>query len=336
MRRIRLYVLLAAAAAGVELMAAATVTLPGRPLSLLGGVVLHIAASLLSRWAAARRRPDLSRVEGDIVLSSALLIPVFGPALAWALPRASVEEKVETAHELFEQYAAYVKPADTGYKRTLFTGDYVKDLARELDAESYHAVLRHGSTDQKRNALRRLAELGEPRHFALIRSCLLDPEHEVRLYAYSELERAGRVYEEEIAKRAAQLKHDPRDTEALLAMARAYFGYAASGIHDEHMAAFYFRAAERYAHDARQAGFAGPETVFVEAAALGKLRRFEEAEACLDSLPPDAQTLSACCLTRAELAYRRRDFAGARAEAERIRRSGEALPGWLAALEERR
>jgi len=336
MRRIRLFVLLAAAAVGVEVIATATVTLLESPLWLLCGAALHVAASLLSRWAAVRRRPDLSPVEGDIVLYSALLIPVFGPALAWTLPRASVEEKVDTAHEVFEQYAEYVKPADTGYRRTLFTGDYVKDLARELDAESYHAVLRHGSTDQKRNALRRLAELGEPRHFELIRSCLLDPEHEVRLYAYSELERAGRVYEQEIAKRAKQLRNDPEDPEALLAMARSYFGYAASGIHDEHMAAFYFRAAERYARDARQAGLDDPEAVFVEAAALGKLRKFEEAETCLAALPPDAQGLSACCLTRAELAYRRRDFAGARAEAERIRRSGEELPAWLAALEERR
>ena len=61
-------------------------------------------------------------------------------------------------------------------------------------------MLRDGTTDQKRNALRRLADLGQPVHFRLIRSCLLDPEHEVRLYAYSDLERAGRGYEEAIAK----------------------------------------------------------------------------------------------------------------------------------------
>ena len=222
--------------------------------------------------------------------------------------------------------------ADAGYERTVFTGDFKRDLARELDVESYHEVLRHGETDQKRNALRRLAELGEPKHFDLIRGCLLDPSHEVRLYAYSELERAGRTYEEEIAKRSKQLKDKPENTDALMALAETYHRYAASGILDRSMAAFYFRAAERYGTQAQQHGAEGPEPILVRAAALGRLEEYEEAEACLQTLTDEQQALPSCCLTRAEIAYQKRDFATVRTEAARFLQTDAEPPAWLAAL----
>jgi hypothetical protein len=294
---------------------------------------LHVAATLLSVWAARRRRPDLSRVEEDLVWVTALLVPLFGPALAWAMPRPVADEEEETAHEMFLRYSDHVKPAPPDYERTVFTGDYEKDLARELDAESYHEVLRHGSTDQKRNALLRLAQLGEHKHFRLIRQCLLDPEHEVRLYAYSELERASRFFEEAIAKRARELKRAPDDAEALLELARSYFAYAASGIHDESMGAFYFRSAERYAAEARRQGLAEPEPIWIQARALARLDEFEQAKATLQELTPAQQNLPESCVARAELAYRRRDFVAARAEASRMRDANAELPPWLAALE---
>ncbi|MHC4732050.1 MAG: hypothetical protein ACYS6Z_15885, partial [Planctomycetota bacterium] len=62
---------------------------------------LHVAATLLSVWAARRRRPDLSRVEEDLVWVTALLVPLFGPALAWAMPRPVAFFKQETAYEMF-------------------------------------------------------------------------------------------------------------------------------------------------------------------------------------------------------------------------------------------
>jgi hypothetical protein len=294
---------------------------------------LHVLATLLSVWAARRRRPDLSRVEEDLVWMSALLVPLFGPALAWAMPRPPAAEEEETAHEMFERYSDHVKPSLPDYERTVFTGDYAKDLARELDAESYHEVLRHGSTDQKRNALLRLAQLGDHKHFRLIRQCLLDPEHEVRLYAYSELERASRFFEEAIAKRARELKRAPDDAVALLELARSYFAYAASGIHDESMGAFYFRSAERYAAEARRQGLGDPEPIWIQARALGRLDEFEQAKATLLELTPAQQNLPESCVARAELAYRRRDFVAARAEASRMRDANADLPPWLAALE---
>ena len=75
---------------------------------------LHVAATLLSVWAARRRRPDLSRVEEDLVWVTALLVPLFGPALAWAMPRPVADEDVENAHEIFERYSDHVKPCSSG------------------------------------------------------------------------------------------------------------------------------------------------------------------------------------------------------------------------------
>lgn len=325
----RLALLLGVPATAAEL-AAAWCLVTG---SYAAGAGLHVAAALLTIWAARRRRPDLSRVEADLVWVTSLLVPLFGPALAWAMPRPPEDEEEESAHEIFEKYSEHVKPALPDYERTVFTGDYEKDIARELDAESYHEVLRHGSTDQKRNALLRLAQLGEHKHFRLIRQCLLDPEHEVRLYAYSELERASRFYEEAIAKGTRELKKAPDDAAALLELARTYFEYAASGIHDESMGAFYFRSAERYAAEARREGLTDPEPIWIQARALGRLDEFEQAKATLQELTPAQQNLPESCVARAELAYRRRDFVAARAEASRMRDANAELPPWLAALE---
>jgi len=329
-QRFRGHVLLATVAVGVEMSSVVVALGYGTPGMLLLAGGLHIAAAGLSLLAARRRRSaPLGPVEKDLVFFTALLVPVFGPALAWSMPHEISPEKVENAHEMFERYEEHVKPAAPDYERTLFTGDYEKDLARELDAESYHEVLRHGSTDQKRNALRRLADLGEPKHFLLIRSCLLDPEHEVRLYAYSELDRSAQRFEQTIAKRSKEVEQGSESEEALLPLTEAYFDYAASGIQDEEMAAFYFRSAERFA--ARMSG--SVEGVWMRAAALARLKEFEQAEAMLATLGAAEQAHPRSCVVRADIAFRRRDFAAARAEAATMRAGGSEPPPWLAALE---
>lgn len=300
------------------------------------GLALHVLAAILGRIAARRRRPDLTEVESDLVLLAGVAIPLFGPVAAWALPRPKQGEKPANAHEVFASYADHVKPMVPDYERTLFTGSYEKDMARELDVESYHEVLVHGTTDQKRSALRRLAELGEPKHFRLIRHCLLDVEHEVRLYAYSELERASRRYEEEIAKRARETKEQGGEGEPLLAIARAYFDYAATGIHDEQMGAWYFRSAEQYGGQARRLMGDDPEPVWIQARAFGRLGDYDRAKALLLELTESQQNLPESCLARAELAYARRDFLAARAELARLREAGAEPPPWLAALEGKR
>jgi tetratricopeptide (TPR) repeat protein len=300
------------------------------------GLLIHALSAILARAAARRRRPDLTEVESDLVLLAGLAIPIFGPLAAWAMPpppRAKVEAN---AHEVFATYADHVKPVVPDYERTLFTGNYAKDMARELDVESYHEVLVHGTTDQKRSALHRLAELGEPKHFRLIRQCLLDTEHEVRLYAYSELERASRTYEEEIAQRARELKEQDGRGEPLLAIARAYFDYASTGIHDEQMGAWYYRSAEQYARQARNLLGEDPEPVWIQARAFGRLGDYDRAKALLHELTEAQQAMPESCLARAELAYARRDFLAARTEAGRLREAGGEPPPWLSALEGKR
>ncbi len=337
-RRKRDLVLLLRVAAAVlaEVAAVVAVMLVAGGQGLALGLALHVLAAILGRVAARRRRPDLVQVESDLVLLAGIAIPLFGPLSAWALPRPKEADKPENAHEVFASYADHVKPAVPDYERTLFTGNYEKDMARELDVESYHEVLVHGTTDQKRSALHRLAELGEAKHFRLIRNCLVDPEHEVRLYAYSELERASRHYEEEIAQRARELKEQGGRGEPLLAIARAYFEYAATGIHDEQMGAWYYRSAEQYAGQARRLMGEDPEPVWIQARAFGRLGDYDRARALLLELTVAQQNLAESCLARAELAYARRDFLAARAELARLRETGTEPPPWLAALEGKR
>jgi len=321
-----------ALATGLEAAAAALVLGLNRLAPLALALVLHAFASCLATVAARRRRAALTPVERDLVLTTAFCVPIFGPPMAWAMLRPEESEEPENAHAVFDRYADHVKPAVADYERTLFTGDYERDLARELDAESYHEVLRHGTTGQKRNALRRLADLAEPKHLALVRQCLLDPEHEVRLYAYAEIERASRVFEEEIARRSRQLEEAAGAPDALLALATVHLAYAASGIHDEEMATFYYRTAARFAAQVRLAPAPPPDATWVEARALARTGDHDEALARIAALPAEAQAHPQSCLARAEIAFQRRDYAAARGEAERIRAAGEEPPAWLAAL----
>jgi len=301
----------------------------------------HLVAAGLSSRAATIRRDDLTTTEKDAVMWIAALVPMFGPPMAWAMPAPPMteEEKEQTeevinAHDMFERYEEHVTPHRPDYERTLFTGDYGADVARELDAESYGEVLRNGGTDQKRNALRRLATLGEPRHFGQIRGCLLDPSHEVRLYAYSELEKASQVYEEEIAALSKKLAKRPKLIIPLLRLTEVQFEYAASGIHDEAMAAFYFKTVVRFARRAIEAGATGPEPVWFIARSLARMGEPGMALGELAKLPETERDLPESCLVRAAIRFRARKFDEAREEAYRIELAGGTLPPWLAALRE--
>jgi len=302
---------------------------------------MHLLAAYLSSRAASVRRDDLSSTERDAVLWVAALVPMFGPSLAWSMPvpppppdqdEDDDADEVINAHDMFERYEEHVTPHNPDYERTLFTGDYARDIARELDAESYVEVLRHGTTDQKRNALRRLATLGDPKHFDQIRGCLLDPSHETRLYAYSELEKASQVFEEEIADLSKKLAKRPKHKASLLRLATVQYRYAASGIHDAAMAAFYFKTVTRYARKSIEAGTQGPEPVWLVARSLARLGQPNEALAEIAALPADEQEHPESCLVRASIRFQDRDFEAARDEAERIVAAGGSLPGWLMAL----
>ncbi|MGH7163653.1 MAG: hypothetical protein ACREID_09220 [Planctomycetota bacterium] len=335
MTRDRKLLALVAAIGAAEAGAVVSAVEGDSALALLLALALHALACSLVIPAARRRRGAFSPVEHDAMLLTAACVPLFGPPLAWALPRPrakEVEASVENAHAVFERYEQYVRPHVPDHERTLFTGDYDKDLARELDAESYHEVLRHGQTDQKRNALKRLADMGEPRHLELVRRCLVDPDHEVRLYAYSELERLARVHEEEIAKRDRAVASDPSDVAALRAMAEAHLRYGASGIQDDEMAAYHFRLAIRFAARAAEAGDRGPDAAIIESVSYCRLKEYGAAADALQRLAPELQGLPRVRIARAEIGYRQRDFETARGEAVELAAAGEKMPDWLEAL----
>ncbi|MGQ0613479.1 MAG: hypothetical protein ACT4PV_07075 [Planctomycetaceae bacterium] len=294
---------------------------------------LHVGAAAFTLLAAMRREPRLSQVERDLVRLCALVVPVFGPMLAWRFPhRADEDEEVINAHDLFERYQEHVRPLSPDHERTLFTGDHDKDVARELDAESYYEVLRHGSTDQKRNALARLAKLGEPKHLALIRRCLRDPEHEVRLYAYGELERLSHEHESNLQRLRQEAAAAPESPEAASEVAAAHFAFGSSGILDEAMAAYHFEGAIRMAATARALGEEGPDGLLIAALSHCALGQFPQAQACLLAVPAELQNEAPVRIARAKVAFLRRDFGAARVEAEALGAAGTAMPAWLEAL----
>jgi len=301
---------------------------------------LHALAAFLSLRAAMRSRGPLPPVEKDLVLLCAAAVPLFGPAIAWSIPPRRAEPRPAegkrggAAEEasLFDRYADHVKPHIPDSERTVFSGNYEKDLARELDIESYVEVLRHGKTDQKRNALKRLADLGEPRHLRLVRERLEDPDQEVRLYAYSELERLSRVHEDRIMrlrKATAAPESAPEESRAL---AQAHFDYGASGIQDEEMAAYHFRLAQKHATQARARGDADPACCWIESLALARLKDPRGALEALDRLDPAARALAQTRIAYAELAYRDRDFDRVRDEAEALVQANAEIPDWMKAL----
>lgn len=324
--------LLAGLVAASALCESAAVILPfarARAGWLLLALALHLAAAGFGRAAARRRFRDLSQVENDILWVCALGIPLFGAPFAFTIPIRRPRAK-ESAPTMFDRYEEHVRPHIPEHERSLFTGDYEKDLARELDCESYFEVLRHGQTDQKRNALRRLADLGAPRHLEMVRRCLVDPDHEVRLYAYSELERLARTHEERIARLRAAAEGG--DAQAIRSLAEAHFLYGESGIQDREMAAYHFRLAARHAGSARAAGDADPAAFLVEILARIRLEEYEAARELLARMPAEVRAATPGRSAAAELCYRQRDFKGARAEAEALATTGANLPGWMAAL----
>ncbi len=294
---------------------------------------LHVAAAGMSFLTGYfRRGGEMSPVECDAILWTALFVPLFGPPLAWAIPHMKANEKVEDAHQVFEKYEEHVRPTVPDYERTLFTGDFDRDLARELDAESYYEVLRNGNTDQKRNALKSLADMGEPKHLELVRRCLEDPEQEVRLYAYSEIERLGRVHEERIEEQTKQAEHEPNNPEVLCALAETYYHYGMSGVLDAGLSAYHFRIAARNAAEARVKGHDGLGPHVMEALSLVALGDNDAARRVLAELAPEKQNDGRVCLVRARIAYLERDFEAARIEAQAMEATGTERPSWLDAL----
>lgn len=330
----------AAAAGAIALGIAATAVLLGydRWEVVPVAIALHGAATWCALVAArGRRTRPLSVVERDLIVLAAATCPVFGPCIAWSFTRKDSAEgekapEVENAHEMFERYLEHVHPVAPRHERTLFTGDFAQDLARELDVESFAQVLRNGDIDQRQNAIRRLANLGEPRHVALIRDCLVDSEQEIQLAAYSELDRLSKEHEKRIYKAMAKLDDNARDVECIRDLAGAHFAYGRSGILDRPSSAYHLKMAVDQAELAQRLGDTAPDAYLVEALCHAEMGEDERAADALARVPKEHLALPRVRMARAEIAYRLRDFDAARDEAEALIAAGVRLPDWLEAF----
>lgn len=328
----------------------------------LAAVCLHALAVWVAVVGATRARGGQLRVaERDCVVIAATFLPAVGPLLAWTLPHRNAEDQTEDAHAAFERYLAHTKAEAPRWERTLFTGDVERDLARELDAQSFEEVFRYGPADQKRNAVRRLAELGTPEHLRQIRECLVDPDQEVRLFAHNELDKTLQRHQRALqlaqrsldaAEKSAAGATDTSPTEptpagggpdrasrlarAKLDLCRAHLAIGACGALDRQASAFHFRVAAR---SAALVGTALPVSLrarIVETRAYLAMGDLESAQASLEGLGTEI----ACApedeadrrLTQAEVAYSLRQFDRVRSTAAALRASGEELPPWMEAL----
>ncbi len=296
------------------------------------GAVLHgVSVWMALQAACLRRESPLSEAERDAVLVLASVVPVIGVAFAPSVPPPDDAEEAVTSHEVFERYQEYVKPSPPPYERSIFTGDFDRDLARKLDAQSYYDILKTGETGQKRSALRRLADLGRPEHLVLIRRCLEDPEHEVRLYAYGELSRLEGGFERDLVRCKEAVAESP-NVENQTAQALVHLAYARSGVLDEATGLFHFSQALERAEGALGADGESAEAVVIAAQALAGLSRFDEATSLLAGFGGEGELGERARLARAEMAFASRDFDAARIEAEALLVDGRDLPEWLAAL----
>jgi hypothetical protein len=316
----------AAALVGGAAAAAGLAALPclwspsGLPIA-AGAIALHGTAALLSRWAA-RLRGALP-CECDLVWLLALAAPVCGPALAWLLPPGRRTGSVRNAH------------AASTAGRAGATAARRPRLERELQVVSHVEVLQQGTLEEKRNLLRQLARVGQPRHLRLLRQFLHDPEPELRLCAYAELARLAEAHEARIGELRIQTDSLTAATRTELAAARAGLAEAnralgTSGVLDAAMARYWLEQARQLAENALRLDGDCRAAQRVLALVLAELGDSERAWQLVADWPDDVG--SGDDVARAELAFRRRDRRTCVAVARRLRTRGDALPPWLDAV----
>lgn len=307
------------AAAAADLAALAALWSPASTVVAAGGIVLHCAAAALAVRAA--RLGGAADPECDLVLVLAVAVPLSGPGLAWLLP--AVRRPVRNAHAAF----VAVRPLAVQGRRIR--------LERELQVASHVEVLQQGTLEEKRNLLRQLARVGEPRYLSLLRQFLHDPEPELRLCAYAELARLCEAHEGRIGAlwaRCAAL-HAATRTEvaaARAAVAQAGLVYGTSGLLDDGMAHYWLDQARQMAQTALILDGACRAAQRVLALVQAETGDVESAWQVVAGWPDEV----ACedDLARAELAFRRRDRRTCAAVAARLRAAGVALPPWLEAV----
>lgn len=156
-------------------------------------LVLHILATLLAVRATAAA--GASRSEVVLLAAVTATLPGVGAIAAWWFCISGAPRNASNAHAENDPLPLDSVRGDT-------------DLRRELGVNSYTQVVRHGSLEEKRNLLRRLAQLGTARHVSIVRQFLFEEEPELRLCAYAELARIGQRHEQGIGelRRASTLR----------------------------------------------------------------------------------------------------------------------------------
>ncbi len=314
-------------------------------LSATEAVALHVGAALLCtiatrlllRAASEEPSPDeqgRQRVEGDVAALTALFVPLFGPCLAWLFPRRTASSVLD-AHAWFEQHEHV---HGKGKLLAVAPSDAEAD-ALPHDVMSFSEVLRRGSIDHKRNALRNLAKRGTPRHLTMLRDTLYSDNVELRLCAYGEIQALSRVHENGLAALQRELDalpagaaHEAERHRLLTGAAAAHQAYAATGLLDPEMRRYHLQRGVRYAQEAWLADPQKWRIATVYARTLSDLGDHEHSLRAFSHLSQDDQLRPEVCLAQAEVAFRSRDFAAAKAAGDRLCQQRLALPDWLQAL----
>ena len=304
---------LGGAAAGVL---AAVGFVRGGDTAVSGGLVLHAGA--VAAIAIASRLLRSSRTEQRLLATMVAGMPGVGALLAAChlLAGPTVSANAHAVHDS-EGYAP-AAPRPT--------------LEHELRVTSYTQLLREGSLEQKRNLLRRLASLGEPRYLTIVRRFLADAEPELRLCAYAELAAVAQRQEARIGelRRVVDAAGDTPVVEDLAALAALQLDHATSGALDEEMARYWLTQAEQ---TARHAVSWQPQCLAAQrvlALVLAGTGRCDDAWRIAQQWPTDARPTE-LEVASAEIAFRRRDRATCEQVRHRLEAAGVEVPAWLAA-----
>lgn len=278
-------------------------------------VVLHALAVVLV-WRGAALA-GASRSEAELFAAAVAALSAIGAMAAWWFCVGGADRHASNAH------------AENDPLR-LTTVRQAADLHRELGVNSYTQVVRHGSLEEKRNLLRRLAQLGSPRHIAIVRQFLFEEEPELRLCAYAELARIGQRHEQKIGELRQAAEHagaGAAAAKALAALAHANRAYAISGVLDGEMAGYWSDQAGRIA---RRGLEHDPDCLAAQrvlALVLADRGDLDEAWRLISTwrteFSPEAE------LIRAEVAFRRRDRHACCEALVRLDAAGVEAPEWL-------
>lgn len=285
-------------------------------------VVTAVAATLLHAVAVALAARAAIGAGGD--RSEAVLLA----AATAALPGVGAGVAAWFCWSRGERHGSNAHAENDPLRQSTVVG--AADLQRELAVNSYTQVVRHGSLEEKRNLLRRLAQLGTPRHVAIVRQFLFEDEPELRLCAYAELARIGHRHEHRIGELRRGAEADLDDAAkaiALATLAAAHRAYSVSGVLDEEMARYWADQGEVIAQRAlaHDRDCRAAQRALVQL--LADRGALDDAWQVVAAWPAAVDAEDE--IARAEVAFRRRDRSTCRAAMQRLGDAGATAPEWL-------